>query len=73
MIETSFPLLDDVAALRDENARLRQELRALRDSLREPEEIVRAIRGGEVDAVMVAEGERESIYPLRRAETITAI
>jgi PAS domain S-box-containing protein len=67
VLDASAP---ELQALRDENARLRHELQTLRDSLDEPQEIIRAIRGGEVDAVMVAEGDHESLYPLRRAETI---
>jgi PAS domain S-box-containing protein len=59
-----------VAELEAENARLRAEMEDLRERLREPEEIIRAIRYGEVDAVVVEEPTGESVYPLRRADTL---
>ena len=46
------------ASLREENERLRSELALMRDRLREPEEILRAIRFGEVDGFVVSEGEQ---------------
>jgi PAS domain S-box-containing protein len=56
--------------LEEENERLRAELAAVRDRLREPEEILRAIRFGEVDGFVVSEGEREAVYHLRSADVL---
>ena len=65
----STELSDNSLALREENARLRAALAELRDQLREPEELIRAIRFGEVDAFVVTEGEAgERVYGLRRAD-----
>lgn len=52
----------------EENARLRSALEELRDRLREPEELIRAIRYGEVDAFVVTEEAGEKVYGLRRAD-----
>jgi PAS domain S-box-containing protein len=59
---------DEGLALREENARLRAALEDLRDRLREPEDLVRAIRFGEVDAFVVSEKAGEKVYGLRRAD-----
>ena len=65
----STELSDGSLALREENARLRAALAELRDQLREPEELIRAIRFGEVDAFVVTEEEAgEKVYGLRRAD-----
>jgi len=56
--------------LEQENERLRTELIELRERLREPEEILRAIRGGEVDGFVIQEGEGEAIYQLRSADVL---
>jgi PAS domain S-box-containing protein len=56
--------------LRAENQRLRDDLQELRSRLWEPEEIVRAIRQGEVDALVVSEAPGEQIYSLRRADLL---
>jgi PAS domain S-box-containing protein len=65
---TSEPARDDRLtreneALRQENARLRAALDELRAM--EPEEIIRAIREGEVDALVVQEEGEEQIYSLQ--------
>ena len=57
-------------SLREENERLRKELALMRERLREPEEILRAIRFGEVDGFVVSEGEREAVYQLRSADML---
>src|SRR5438045_9747161 len=56
----------DQEHLRAENERLRTDLHELRARLWEPEEIVRAIREGEVDAFVVS----EQIYTLRSADLL---
>jgi PAS domain S-box-containing protein len=56
--------------LRNEVERLRGDVRELRSRLWEPEEIVRAIRQGEVDAFVVNESPGEQIYSLRRADLL---
>jgi PAS domain S-box-containing protein len=56
--------------LRDEVEQLRSDVRELRSRLWEPEEIVRAIRQGEVDAFVVNESPGEQIYSLRRADLL---
>jgi PAS domain S-box-containing protein len=56
--------------LRRENADLRARLRDLRHRLREPEEIIRALRHGEVDALVVNEERGERIYALRSANVL---
>ena len=64
----SEPTRDDraereIESLRQENARLRAALEELRSM--EPEEIIRAIREGEVDALVVQEEGEEQIYSLQ--------
>jgi PAS domain S-box-containing protein len=64
----SEPTRDDraereIESLRQENARLRAALEDLRSM--EPEEIIRAIREGEVDALVVQEEGEEQIYSLQ--------
>src|SRR6185436_3438065 len=44
------------------------ELEALRDRLAEAEELLRAIRHGEVDALLIAEESGERVYTLRGAD-----
>jgi PAS domain S-box-containing protein len=56
--------------LQEENERLRTEIATLRERLREPEEILRAIRSGEVDGFVVSEGERDAVYHLRSADVL---
>jgi PAS domain S-box-containing protein len=58
----------DAQSLREENDRLRAVIRELRARLEEPEDIVRAIRHGEVDALVIHEPRGERIYTVRRAE-----
>jgi PAS domain S-box-containing protein len=52
--------------LHQENARLRAALEELQLKLDEPEEVIRAIRRGEVDAVVVQEDGEEELYALHR-------
>src|SRR4051812_25357428 len=56
--------------LRRENEELRAHLRELRARLREPEDIIRALRHGEVDALVVTEPRGERIYSLRSADVL---
>src|SRR6185369_16456119 len=56
--------------LREENERLRAAIAELRNRLIEPEEIVRAVRQGEVDAFVISEPEGAQIYSLRSAEQL---
>ena len=56
--------------LREENERLRATLGELRARVKEPEEIIRALRQGEVDALVVTEAQGERIYSLRSAEVL---
>jgi PAS domain S-box-containing protein len=59
-----------VARLEAENRALRAQLDDLRLRLHEPEELVRAIRGGEVDSFVVSEPNGERIYSLRTADLL---
>jgi two-component system CheB/CheR fusion protein len=56
--------------LRRENNELRAVLAELRQRLREPEDIIRALRQGEVDALVVTEPRGERIYSLRSADVL---
>ncbi len=56
----------EVESLRRENARLRSALEEIRNRLEEPEEILRAIRQGEIDALVVEEEGEEQIYALQQ-------
>src|SRR4051812_12058696 len=60
----------DVEALRAENEHLRARLAEVRARLQEPEEIIRAIRHGEVDAVVVTRQAGERIFSLRCADVL---
>src|SRR4051812_40759118 len=60
----------DVEALRAENEHLRAQLAEVRARLHEPEEIIRAIRQGEVDAVVVTRQAGERIFSLRSADVL---
>src|SRR4051812_18135328 len=60
----------DVEALRAENEHLRARLAEVRARLQEPEEIIRAIRHGEVDAVVVTRQAGERIFRLRCADVL---
>jgi PAS domain S-box-containing protein len=53
-----------------ENAGLRAEITALRQRLSGSEEIVRAIREGEIDAFVVSQPQGERIYSLRTADVL---
>ena len=56
--------------LRQENERLRAQVRELQARMFEPEDTIRAIREGEVDAVVVTSPEGERIYSLRSADVL---
>jgi PAS domain S-box-containing protein len=56
--------------LQAEVAGLREQLAELRARLREPEEIIRAIRQGEVDAVVVNDRRGDRVYSLRSADLL---
>ena len=58
------------AKLHAEIAGLRTQLTELRARLREPEEIIRAIRQGEVDAFVVNDRRGDRIYSLRSADLL---
>jgi PAS domain S-box-containing protein len=60
----------DPHSLQRENERLRAALAELQSRLQEPEEIVRAIRYGEVDAFVVNEPLGERIYALRSPDLL---
>src|SRR5262245_6798600 len=72
-ISMSEPMRDDRLqreneSLRQENTRLRAALEELRSM--EPEEIIRAIRQGEVDALVVEEEGEEQIYSLQTFDSV---
>lgn len=56
--------------LRRENARLRSTLEELRAKLAEPDEVIGAIRRGEIDALVVHEDGQEQIYSLQRFDSV---
>jgi PAS domain S-box-containing protein len=60
----------EAQALRKEIERLRARLHSLREQLREPEEIIRAIRHGEVDSFVVVDTHGEQIYSLRSVDLL---
>jgi PAS domain S-box-containing protein len=68
MSEVPPTLESDPQLLLRENERLRARLSELQARLKEPEEIIRAIRFGEVDAFVVTEPPGERIYSLRAAD-----
>ena len=70
MAELSTGLGSDVRVLMEENQRLNSALAELQSRLKEPEEIVRAIRHGEVDAFVVNEPPGERIYALRSPDLL---
>jgi PAS domain S-box-containing protein len=55
--------------LRQQNARLLSALEEVRSRLTEPEEVIRAIRLGELDALVVQEQGREEVYSLQRFDS----
>ncbi|MFT3839072.1 MAG: ATP-binding protein [Myxococcaceae bacterium] len=57
-------------ALKTENARLRGLLREMQERLAEPLEIIRAIRDGEIDALVVEERATPKVYALRHADLL---
>jgi PAS domain S-box-containing protein len=56
--------------LRQENERLRAQVRELEARVWEPEDTIRAIREGEVDAVVVTRSGDERVYSLRTADVL---
>lgn len=57
-------------SLRQENLRLRSVVEVLRSRLKEPEDIIRAIRMGEVDALVVEQGGQEAIYAIQQYDAV---
>jgi PAS domain S-box-containing protein len=55
--------------LRQQNARLLSALEEVRSRPAEPEDVIRAIRQGEIDALVVQEQGREEIYSLQRFDS----
>jgi PAS domain S-box-containing protein len=55
--------------LRQQNARLLSALEEVRSRLEEPEDVIRAIRQGEIDALVVQEQGQEEIYSLQRLDS----
>lgn len=70
MVQLHSSSASDIDSLRAENQQLRTALEELQTKVREPEEIVRAIRQGEVDAFVVTESPGERIYTLRSADLL---
>jgi PAS domain S-box-containing protein len=74
MADEARTVLDDLRqqneALREENARLQAVISTVHDSLREPEEIIRAIREGEIDALVVSAQGQEEIYAVQRYASV---
>jgi PAS domain S-box-containing protein len=56
--------------LKQQNTRLLSALEEIRAKLTEPEEVIRAIRQGEIDALVVEEKGREEIYSLLHHDSI---
>src|SRR5262245_58928878 len=56
--------------LHDQVEQLKSRLAELRARLKEPEEIIRAIRYGEVDAFVVTEPPGERVYSLRQPDAL---
>jgi PAS domain S-box-containing protein len=60
----------EIAALREDNVRLQRTVEEVKSRLSEPEEIIRAIREGEVEALVVQEQGQEEIYAVQRYESV---
>src|SRR5947209_7537724 len=67
-MSTASPDACDPSDLREQF--LVKELEELRRQLEEPEELLRAIRSGEVDAFVVPEPTGEKVYALRSADPL---
>src|SRR4051812_36185446 len=61
---------DGERQLREQVDQLNARLAELRARLKEPEEIIRAIRYGEVDAIVVTPPAGEEVFTLRRADPL---
>lgn len=59
----------EVERLRDQNGRLLALVDELRSKVNEPEDVIRAIRQGEIDALVVEEEGHEEIYSLLRFDS----
>jgi signal transduction histidine kinase/ActR/RegA family two-component response regulator len=59
--------------LHQQNARLLSALEEVRSRLAEPEDVIRAIRQGEIDALVVQEQGQEEIYSLQRFDSVYRI
>ncbi len=64
------PLKQENDLLRQENALLRSALEDARARLTDPEEIIRAIQHGEIDALVMQQEGQEEIYSLLRVESV---
>jgi PAS domain S-box-containing protein len=60
----------EVRELRAANAALEQSVADLQAKLAEPEEIIRAIREGEIEALVVAEQGRDEIFAIQRYDSV---
>lgn len=60
----------EIEFLRQENARLSSTLEEIRSKLTEPAEVIRAIRQGEIDALIVQEEGQEELYSLQRFDSV---
>ena len=69
-VENSGPLEQENERLRQENTRLRLALEDLQTKLSEPQEVIRAIQQGEIDAVVVHEQGEEQVYSLQRFDSL---
>jgi signal transduction histidine kinase len=69
----SAELQQDNERLRQQNARLLAALTEIEKKLSEPEEIIRAIRRGEVEALVVQEQGEDKIYSLQAVEQLRAL
>ena len=63
-------LIEENERLRRENARLQSALEQFRSESEEPVEVIRALRQGEVDALVVQENGHEEIYSLQRFDSV---
>jgi PAS domain S-box-containing protein len=66
-------LKQEMERLRQQNARLLSALEEARSRLSEPEDVIRAIQQGEIDALVVQEQGQEEIYSLQRFDDVYRI
>jgi len=63
-------LRKEIEVLRQENSQLRSALDELHSKMAEPEEVIRAIQYGEVDALIIQESGKEAIYSIQRFDSV---